>query len=160
MQIHIKDHKKMPISAAKLATAVDAAGDSSPAGSIEWAREPIWLDLEDPMPPSRPYFILFVGANNRGALLLSLEKEVEEMQMHFKHEEGSRAWARNVDFKQRCFANGNDLSRDLRLYKPVILDSACRGRASALWLFEQDLEAKDFCGTCLIGQKIIRSFNM
>jgi len=152
------DHKKVPISAAELAAAVDAACDSSPAGSIEWAREPIWLDLQDPMPPSRPRFILFVGANNRGAVLLSLEKEVEKMQMHFKHEEGSRACSRNVDFKQRYFANGNDLSRDLRLCKPVILDFACHGRASALWLFEQDLEAKDFCVTCLVGQKMIRSF--
>jgi len=137
------DHIQMPISTAKLAAA-DAAVDSSPAGSIEWAREPIWPDLEAPMPPSPPYYILFVGANNRGAVQLSLEKEVEEMQMHFKHEEGSRAWARNVEFKHRYFANGSDLSRDLRLYKPVILHFACHGHASALSLFEQELEAKDF----------------
>jgi len=108
-----------------------------------WKPEPDWAKLETPWPPTQPYHILFVGANNRDQDHLDVKEEGKKIQTEFWAANGSIVGEHNVILSADFSPSTSTLKTCLQKYNPVILHFACHGDDTALTLFEEDLQLDD-----------------
>eukprot|EP00961_Rhodomonas_salina_P151825 2043672-Rhodomonas_salina.1 len=108
----------------------------TPSIGQEQHSECLYGKLNPDPPPAGKLTVLFLGANNRDAVQLSLKEECEQMRMQFMSTLGSEALRDKVRFVQDCLASADELPIKISEERPTILHLGCHGDKSFLRFFD------------------------